>query len=49
VKTTTRPEHASMLAMDDWLAGLNDTESAEPAGPGNAEPGSPGQCPAGWP
>jgi hypothetical protein len=48
VKITIRPEHASMPAMDGWLAGLHDTESAEPAGPGNAEPGSPGNArPAG--
>jgi len=42
VKTKIRPEHAGMLQVNDWLAGLRDGESAEPAGPGKAEPIGPG-------
>ena len=38
----TRPEHASMLEMNDWLAEFQEGESTEPAGPGSAEPASPG-------
>jgi hypothetical protein len=42
VKTRIRPEHASMLQADDWLAGLRDGGSTERAGPGKAEPTGPG-------
>jgi hypothetical protein len=38
VKIKIRPEHASMLDMNDWLAELRDGGNAEPTGPGNAEP-----------
>jgi len=45
VKIKTRPEHASMPQMTDWLAELQDGERAEPAdrgpsGPAYAVPGS---------
>ena len=42
MKIKIRPEHASMLQMNDWPTGLRDGESARPAGPGNAEPCGPG-------
>ena len=42
MKTKIRPEHASMLQTNDWLAGLRDGGSTEPAGPGKAEPTGPG-------
>jgi hypothetical protein len=42
VKIKIRPEHASMLQMNDWLAELRDGESAEPTGPDDAEPTGPG-------
>jgi hypothetical protein len=42
VKTKIRPEHASMLQTNDWLADLRDGESAEPAGTGHAGPIGPG-------
>jgi hypothetical protein len=49
VKIKIRPEHAGMLQMNDWLAELQDGESAEPAGPGLAEPTGPGYAvPAGY-
>jgi hypothetical protein len=49
VKIKIRPEHADMLQMNDWLAELQDGESAEPAGPGPAEPTGPGYAvPAGY-
>jgi hypothetical protein len=38
VKIKIRPEHASMLQMNDWLAELQDGENAEPTGPGYAVP-----------
>ena len=44
VKIKIRPEHASMLEMNDWLAELRDGENAEPTGPGNAEPTGPGNA-----
>ena len=38
-----------MLQMNDWLAELQDGESAEPTGPGHAEPTGPGYAvPAGY-
>ena len=42
MKIKIRPEHASILQMNDWPTGLRDGESARPAGPGNAEPCGPG-------
>ena len=42
MKTKIRPEHASLLQADDWLAGLRDGERVERAGPGKAEPAGPG-------
>jgi len=42
VKTKIRPEHASALEANDWLAGLRDGESAGPADSGKAEPAGPG-------
>jgi hypothetical protein len=42
VKTKIRPEHASALEVNDWLAGLRDGESAGPADPGEAGPAGPG-------
>ena len=36
MKIKIRPEHASTLEMNDWLAELRDGENAEPTGPGNA-------------
>ena len=48
MKIKIRPEHASMLQMNDWLAELQDGESTEPTGPGHAEPTGPGYAvPAG--
>ena len=44
MKIKIRPEHASMLEMNDWLAELRDGENAEPTGPGNAEPTGPGNA-----
>jgi len=44
VKIKIRPEHASTLEINDWLAELRDGENAEPAGPGNAEPTGPGDA-----
>ena len=44
MKIKIRPEHASMLQMNDWLAGLRDGESAEPTGPDDAEPTGPGHA-----
>jgi hypothetical protein len=41
VTTKTWPEHTSMLPMKDWLAGLRDGQSAEPAGPCNVQPAGP--------
>ena len=49
MKIKIRPEHAGMLQMNDWLAELQDGESAEPTGPGHAEPTGPGYAvPAGY-
>jgi hypothetical protein len=45
VKIKTRPEHADMLEVNDWLAELQDVESVEPTGPGNAKPSNPGNAP----
>ena len=42
MKTRIRPEHAGVLQTNDWLAGLRDGGSTEPAGPGKAEPTGPG-------
>jgi hypothetical protein len=44
VKIKIRPEHASMLEMNDWLAELRDGDNAEPTGPGSAEPIGPGNA-----
>ena len=44
MKIKIRPEHASMLQMNDWLAELRDGESAEPAGGDEAEPTGPGHA-----
>ncbi len=44
MKIKIRPEHASMLEMNDWLAEFRDGENAEPTGPGNAEPTGPGNA-----
>ena len=44
MKIKIRPEHASMLQMNDWLAELRDGESAEPTGPDDAEPTGPGHA-----
>ena len=48
MKIKIRPEHASMLEMNDWLAELRDGENAEPTGPGNAEPTGPGPSSPGY-
>ena len=48
MKIKIRPEHASMLEMNDWLAELRDGENAEPTGPGNAEPTGPGPSGPGY-
>ena len=49
MKIKIRPEQAGMLQMNDWLAELQDGESAEPTGPGHAEPTGPGYAvPAGY-
>ncbi len=42
MKIKIRPEHASTLEINDWLAELQDGENAEPTGPGDAEPTGPG-------
>ena len=49
MKIKIRPEQAGMLQMNDWLAELQDGESAEPAGPGPAGPTGAGYAvPAGY-
>ena len=49
MKTKIRPGHSTMLQMNDWLAELQDGESAEPTGPGPAEPTGAGYAvPAGY-
>jgi len=42
MKIKIRPERASMLEENDWLAELRDGEGADPAGLGPAEPAGPG-------
>ena len=42
MKIKTRPKHAGVLERSAWIAGLQDGESARPAGPGRAEARDPG-------
>ena len=40
MKIRIRPDDASMLQMNDWLAELRDDGSAEPSGEGGGGPAS---------